>query len=92
MVQLDVASAAAVGGERRQAAPQPFKFGCVDAGADAAGIDPLSVRTVIGGELRAGIRAASFRCGPADHEADRNPNNSAAFTSRARCQADSIMD
>ena len=44
MVQLDVASEDAVGGERRQAAPQPFKFGCVDAGADAAGIDQLSVR------------------------------------------------
>jgi hypothetical protein len=44
MVQLDVASEDAVGGERRQAAPQPFKFGCVDAGADAAGIDQLSGR------------------------------------------------
>jgi hypothetical protein len=44
MVQLDVASEDAVGGERRQAAPQPLKFGCVDAGADAAGIDQLSGR------------------------------------------------
>jgi hypothetical protein len=44
MVQLDVASEDVVGGERRQAAPQPFKFGCVDAGAGAAGIDQLSVR------------------------------------------------
>jgi len=68
MVQLDVASEDAVGGERRQAAPQPFKFGCVDAGADAAGIDQLSVRTVIGEELRAEIRAASFGIGPADHD------------------------
>ena len=92
MVQLDVASEDAVGGERRQAAPQPFKFGCVDAGADAAGIDQLSVRTVIGGELRAGIRAASFRIGPADHEGNPNPYNSAAFTGSARRQADSIMD
>ena len=73
MVQLDVASAAAVGGERRQAAPQPFKFGCVDAGADAAGIDQLSVRTMIGGELPAEIRAASFRIGPADHEGKPKP-------------------
>ena len=33
-----------VGGERLQTALQHFKLGCVDAGADAAGIDQLSVR------------------------------------------------
>ena len=92
MVQLDVASEDAVGGERRQAAPQPFKFGCVDAGADAAGIDQLSVRTLIVGELRAEIRAASFRIGPADHEGKSKLSNSAAFTNPARCRPDSIMD
>jgi hypothetical protein len=68
MVQLDVASEDAVGGERRQAAPQPFKLGCVDAAADAAGEDQLSVQTVIGGKLRAEIRAASYQIGPADHD------------------------
>ena len=57
-----------VGGERLQAALQHCKLGCVDASADAAGIDRLSVRTVIAEELRAEIRAASFRIGPADHE------------------------
>jgi len=47
---------------------------------------------VIGEELRAEIRAASFRIGPADHEANPNLINPAAFTNPARCQADSIMD
>jgi hypothetical protein len=65
-------------------APQPVKLGCVDAGADAAGIDQLSVRTVIGEELRAEIRAASFRIGPADRQGYLNPDNSAAFTIPAR--------
>jgi hypothetical protein len=59
---------------------------------DAAGIDQLSVRTLIAGEQSAEIRAASFRIGPADHDGKPNPNNSAAFTSPASCQADSIMD
>ena len=81
-----------VGGERLQAALQHCKLGCVDAGADAAGIDQLSVRTVIGGELRAGIRAASFRIDPADHEGKSNLSNSAAFTNLASYRADSIMD
>jgi hypothetical protein len=47
---------------------------------------------VIGEELRAEIRAASFRIGPADHEGKSKLSNSAAFTNPARCQADSIMD
>jgi hypothetical protein len=81
-----------VGGERLQAAPQPFKLGCVDAGVDAAGINQLSVRTVIGEKQSAEIRAASFRIGPADHEGKPNPSNSAASTTPVRCQADSTMD
>jgi len=68
-----------VGGERLQAALQHCKLGCVDASADAAGIDRLSVRTVIAEELRAEIRAASFRIGPADHEGKSKPQQFCGF-------------
>ena len=92
MVQLDVASAAAVGGERRQAAPQPFKFGCVDAGPGTARINQPSIWIVVAEQQRPEPRPGALGSGPADHEGKPNSNNSAAFTNPARCQADSIMD
>jgi hypothetical protein len=69
-----------------------LKLGGVDAGSDAAGIDQLSIRIVIGEQQRAEIRAAALQIGSADREDKPDPNNSTAFTSPARCQADSIMD
>jgi hypothetical protein len=78
-----------VGRQRLQPAPESFKLGGVDAGAGAAGIDQQPVRIVVGEQQRAEPWAPAFGIGPADHEPNPNPSNSAAFTTPARCQADS---
>jgi hypothetical protein len=63
-----------------------------DAGAGAAGVDEPSVRIVIGEQQGPERGTRPFGIGPADHEGNPNPNNSAAFTSPSSYQADSMMD
>jgi hypothetical protein len=47
---------------------------------------------VVGEQQRAEPQPRSFGIGPADHEGKPKPRQFCAFTSPARCQADSIMD
>jgi hypothetical protein len=54
--------------KRLQPAPQPFKLGRIDAGADVAGIDQPSVGIVVGEQQRAEPRPPSFGIGPADDD------------------------
>ena len=67
MVQLDVASEDAVGGEWRWAATA-FQVRLCRCRCRRGRHRSAFRTTVIGEELRAEIRAASFRIGPADHE------------------------
>jgi len=45
-----------------------LKFGCVDAGAGAAGIDQPSVGIIVGEQQRTEIWAPAFRIGSADDD------------------------
>ena len=78
--------------QRLETAPQAFKFGIINAGAGAPGVDEPAIRIVLGEQQSAEPGPGAFGIGPADHEAKASPNKSAAFTSPARCQADSKMD